>query len=239
MAAVLAGLPPPPAFAASLRSDVLVALTRSPDLVAALRPHVARVLTHDPAPPPGRHAAEWLAAPVRRLGLDVPSVLPAIVFTAEEHRAAGAWATRLPPRFLALHPGSGSPDKSWPEERFRALASRLAEGRPWLLVTGAADAGARAALRTIPGAVEAHGAPLRILGALLARTGLFVGNDSGVSHLAAASGAPTLALFGPTDPVTWSPRGPTVATLRSPDGTMAGLALARVEDAARRLRRQS
>jgi heptosyltransferase-3 len=236
MAAVLAGLPPPPSFAAALRSDVALALTRSPDLIAALRPHAARVLAHDPAPPPGRSAAEWLAAPVRELGLDVPLALPALAFTPEEHRAARALAAGLPPRFVALHPGSGSPDKTWPAERFGALASRLAEGRTWLLVTGPADTEARAALATAPGAVDVHAAPVRVLGALLARASVFVGNDSGVSHLAAASGAPTLALFGPTDPATWSPLGPAVATLRSPDGTMAGLDLAPVEDAARRLR---
>jgi ADP-heptose:LPS heptosyltransferase len=239
VAAVLGGLSPPPAFAAALRSDLLIALTRSLDLAAALRPHATRLLVHDPAPPPGVHAAEWLAAPVRDLGLDAPLEVPPLVFTAEERRAAEAWASRLPPRFLAIHPGSGSPAKSWPEGRFRALAARLTEGRPWLLVTGPADARARAALRAAPGAVEAHGAPVRVLGALLARCGLFVGSDSGVGHLAAASGAPTLALFGPTDPLTWSPLGPTVDVLRSPDGTMAGLGLAPVEDAARRLREQA
>jgi heptosyltransferase-3 len=236
MAAALAGLAPSTPFAASLRSDIALALTRSPDLVAALRPHAPRVLAHDPTPPRGRAAAEWLAAPVRTLGLDVPLALPALDFTPEEHRAARALATGLPSRFVALHVGSGSPDKNWPAERFRALAARLAEGRPWLLVTGAADAEARAALATAPGAVAVHAAPVRVLGALLARAAVFVGNDSGVSHLAAASGAPTLALFGPTDPATWSPLGPAVATLRSPDGRMAGLDLASVEAAARRLR---
>jgi ADP-heptose:LPS heptosyltransferase len=235
MAAVLAGLPLPPPFAASVRSDVAIALTRSPDLIAALQPYTNLVLAHDPAPPPGQPAADWLATPVRDLGLDVSLSLPALVFTDDEQHAARMLAAGLHRGFVALHPGSGSPGKRWPGERFRALALRLAEGRPWLLVTGAADADVRAELAGTPGAVPVHAAPLRILGALLARAGIVVGNDSGVSHLAAASGAPTLALFGPTDPATWSPLGPAVATLRSPDGTMSALDLATVEDAARRL----
>ena len=65
--------------------------------------------------------------------------------------------------------------------------------------------------------VVARELPLRVLGAVLAEAGLFVGNDSGVSHLAAASGTPTLALFGPTDPAQWSPVGRSVRCLRAAD----------------------
>jgi heptosyltransferase III len=81
----------------------------------------------------------------------------------------------------------------------------------------------------------ARGLPLRALGALLARARLFVGNDSGVSHLAAAYGTPALSLFGPTDPALWAPRGPRARFLQAPDGRMEGLALDVVEKAAREL----
>jgi ADP-heptose:LPS heptosyltransferase len=81
--------------------------------------------------------------------------------------------------------------------------------------------------------VRAHHLPLRVLGALLARAALYVGNDSGVTHLAAAWGAPTLALFGPTDPAQWAPLGPRVRTLRAPDGRMPSLGVASVLEAAR------
>jgi heptosyltransferase-3 len=73
--------------------------------------------------------------------------------------------------------------------------------------------------------VLARELPVRVLGAVLARAGLYVGNDSGVSHLAGAYGAPTIALFGPTDPALWSPVGPRVSVLRSPTETMAALVL--------------
>jgi len=53
----------------------------------------------------------------------------------------------------------------------------------------------------------ARNMPIVKLAALVSRAGLFIGNDSGCSHLAAALGVPTLALFGPTDPLSWAPRG--------------------------------
>ena len=62
-----------------------------------------------------------------------------------------------------------------------------------------------------------------MLGAVLAHAGLYVGNDSGVSHLAAAWGAPALALFGPTDPAQWAPVGPHVKVLRAKDEKMDSL----------------
>jgi ADP-heptose:LPS heptosyltransferase len=68
-----------------------------------------------------------------------------------------------------------------------------------------------------------------VLGALLSRAGAYLGNDSGISHLAAAWGAPTLSLFGPTDPAVWAPLGPRSRALRSPSGTLEGLSVDAVE----------
>ena len=99
---------------------------------------------------------------------------------------------------------------------------------------GPADESAAAPLAALPGAVVARDLPLRVLAGRLAGAGLYLGNDSGVSHLAAAAGAPTLALFGPTDPAVWSPVGPRVETVASPDRTMAGLDVDTVYAAARR-----
>jgi ADP-heptose:LPS heptosyltransferase len=62
------------------------------------------------------------------------------------------------------------------------------------------------------------------LTALLPKCALYVGNDSGVTHLAGVLGVPTLAHFGPTDPALWAPLGPRVVALRSPTGRMEDLA---------------
>ncbi|HET6897513.1 MAG TPA: glycosyltransferase family 9 protein, partial [Vicinamibacteria bacterium] len=139
----------------------------------------------------------------------------------------------LGPKFVAIHPGSGAPRKNWPAQRFAALAERLAAGQRFLLLEGPADGDSAAPASGLPGAVRARDLPPRVLGAVLARAGLYVGNDSGVSHLAAAWGAPVLALFGPTDPAQWAPVGPRVTVLRARDEKMESLELADVERAAR------
>lgn len=212
--------------------DVALAYTRSPLVLENLRRLVPRVLARDPLPPPGTHAAVWTCGVLEEL--DVPCVVaPIEVASAEEGAAADVVARALPARFLAVHAGSGSLAKNWTNDGYSALVDAIAPSAAWLLVEGPADAGASERLRGNPRAVRAHGLPIRVLGALLARAGLYVGNDSGVTHLAAAWGAPTLALFGPSDPAQWAPRGPRVSTLRAPDGRMASLSPAEVVEAAR------
>jgi heptosyltransferase-3 len=169
---------------------------------------------------------------VRAWGADPDPLPPPLTSTSQEEDAAASLLRGLPPGFLALHPGSGAPAKTWPTDRFLALAAVLSPGRPWLLVRGPAES----AVSAPPGAVVAHELPLRVLGAVLARAGLFVGNDSGVSHLAAAAGAPTLSLFGPTTPEVWSPLGPRVVTLRAPGGAMSEISVDEVAAKAAALR---
>lgn len=197
------------------RYDTAVVYSRRGELVRAVARLVPTVVAHDPAPPAdGPHAAAWLASCLPRLGIAVgEDAVPPLVPSADDRARAAGIATALPPRFLALHPGSGSPAKNWPAARFAELA-RAAGGAGWLLVRGPADDDAAGALESLPGAHIAHDLPLRVLAALIARAGAYVGNDSGVTHLAAASGAPTIALFGPTDPGVWAPIGPRVEILR-------------------------
>jgi hypothetical protein len=235
LAGWLAGDVPGEALLRDLRAEAVLAVTRSRDLVARLRDLAPRVLEQDPSPGPGIDASLWYAEPLRALGADPAPGPPLLHFTSEERRAADEWASRLPPRFLAVHPGSGSPTKNWPAERFALLVRAHGGGLPWLLSSGPAEAELIGPLAALPGAVLARDLPARVLGALLARAGLYVGNDSGVTHLAAAAGAPTLALFGPTDATTWTPVDPLVETVSSPDGHMGGLDLARVRRAAAQL----
>lgn len=216
----------PPLRDALARFDVVVAYTRSEALARGLRSLLPRVVMHDPRPPDRfGHASAWLAQPMGALGIAVADAVPSCEPGGWEGEQAEAWLARLPPAFLAVHPGSGSPAKNWPPSRFDRLAETLSPDRPWLLASGPAEGAPGLEGR---GAVRMRSPHPRVLGAVLRRAGLFVGNDSGASHLAAAWGAPTLALFGPTDPEVWSPLGPRVRVVRSPSGAMADLHLEEV-----------
>ena len=189
---------------------------------------------------------------------------PRLWLTAADHAAAAAL---LPAGedLLALAPTANWSGKQWPAERFAALAERLrGAGAPLaglrVAVLGAESERAMAAplMEALgPAAVDLMGrTELPVAGALLARARLFVGNDSGLMHLAAAAGAPTLGLFGPTPDRRYAPWGPRAATVRTPESLaglgvrpdfglepqpslMTGLAVERVEEAALALLRRT
>jgi hypothetical protein len=101
--------------------------------------------------------------------------------------------------FAVIHPFSGSPKKNWPLENFRELARTLERTMPVRWCAGADDP-------PLEGAVRIDN--LYDLACWLARARLYIGNDSGITHLAAAVGTPVLALYGPaSDPAVWAPRG--------------------------------
>lgn len=131
---------------------------------------------------------------------------------------------------VALHPGSGSVSKCWAPERYACLAKWLrAAGYIPVLVEGPADAGAVAALLASLGDSSVkvvREMTIEALVALLARCAAFVGNDSGVTHLAGLVGCPTLALFGPSDPMLWAPVGPHVRVMRAPTINVSGAEVA-------------
>ena len=238
-AALASGFGDGPIGRALAEADAVVAFTRSDALLARLRERARLLLPHDPRPPArGVHAARWLAGAVSPLvsaGQPAATCLSDVrplAFTEPEQREAAARVGSLPARFVAVHPGSGSASKNWPLDRFLDAARRLAGGQRFLLIAGPAEPD----LSPPEAALLARDWPVRVLGAALARAGLYLGNDAGVSHLASAAGAPTLALFGPTDPGTWAPIGPRVATLRAPAATLAELDVDSVVGEAERLR---
>jgi heptosyltransferase-2 len=214
--------------------DAAIAYTRSADLVRNLGAFAPRVLAHDPtAAPPGCHVSEWLAEPLAALGLAADAAPAACTASAEELETGRPLRAALGAGFLAVHPGSGSRDKSWPAERFASVIQATTPGRAWLLVEGPADTEAVGPLAEIRGLVRARQLPHRVLGALLAQAGIYIGNDSGVTHLAAAWGAPTLALFGPSDPAVWAPQGPHVRVLRSATAAMQDIPVEAVVESMR------
>jgi len=103
--------------------------------------------------------------------------------------------------FAVIHPYSGSPRKNWPLARFQDLARRLERVMPVRWCSSNQDP-------PLPGA--ARFSDLYDLARWLAGARLYVGNDSGITHLAAAVGTPVLAIFLASDPAIWAPRGPHV-----------------------------
>jgi ADP-heptose:LPS heptosyltransferase len=236
LAALLAGGPPEPRFAEAVEGyDLAVCYSRSAELADALARLVPRVVSHPPLPPSaGPHAAVWCLTPVRDLVEDGP--VPSLVPTAVETDHAREILSRLPQGFPALHPGSGSPAKNWTLAGFAQLAMDWGGRGPWLLVLGPADQERAAPLSNVPGAIVARTLPPRALAVLLAQASVYVGNDSGVTHLAAAAGAPTLSLFGPTDPALWAPIGTSVRVLRGRDARVEAIGIEEVREAIAGLR---
>ncbi len=206
------------------------------------------------------HAARQLARPLQSLALYLDDHAATVHPSAEDHafadeflrsRAAAAAAVGEAVSFpysgggaaplIALHPGSGSPRKNWPLENWIALGASLLARHPpprLLLIGGEADHAQldalTAAWRGAP-VLLARDLPLPHLAALLARCRLFLGHDTGISHLAAAAGAPCLLLFGPTDPAVWAPANPHVSIIPAPGGDLAALPIAAVQAATARL----
>jgi heptosyltransferase-2 len=207
-------------------ADLVVVYTADPHsaFVENLRAAGARLRVWPVAPPAGRHAALHLLAPLGGQPLPDPGACPRPALQVAPALAswARAWiAERLGPVTpVAVHPGSGGRRKCWPAAHFASLARRLAS--PLLLLEGPADGAASAELRRLlgDGTPVAVAAGLRIpeLAALVGASAAYVGNDSGVTHLAAALGVPTAAVFGPTDPLVWGPLGARVAVVRPAGG---------------------
>ena len=127
---------------------------------------------------------------------------------------------------VAVHPGSGGSRKCWPWERYEQVIRALSSGFPvrWLFITGPAESGQlkdriRALASGLGGdrARVVEGEPLVRLAAELGSALLYIGNDSGITHLAAWLGVTTIAVFGPTSDAVWAPPLPWVHTI-SPAG---------------------
>jgi ADP-heptose:LPS heptosyltransferase len=147
-------------------------------------------------------------------------------------------------RKVLLHPGAGSQKKMWPIKNFLQVDGLLkSDGYRPEYIIGPADRFLRDELRMdgVRQSVVHTPENIAVLAALMKTAGGYIGNDSGVSHLAAYFGLPTVAIFGPSDPEMWRPLGPRVEIVRpgverhrrnsdSPDGFVE-ITPARVLDA--------
>jgi ADP-heptose:LPS heptosyltransferase len=179
------------------------------------------------------------------LGLN-PAPLP-VVWTALEDRARAAELVPAGRPVVGLAPSANWPPKVWPAERFAALFNKLncgplpgavpvVFGGPGKVERAMADP----LLAALPDAIDLVGRlSLPEAAACLARCTLFVGNDSGLMHLAAAAGAPTLGLFGPTPALQYAPTGPKSAAVLADGASMQDLSVAAALAAATELIRHT
>lgn len=170
------------------------------------------------------------AGPMHRLDLIASTMnlppQPPTVWTAPEHESRAESLMGQGRPVVAFGPGASWRAKTWPADRFAALAGLLlgpggvlAGGR--LLLVGSEDerAGIAPLYDSLPGdrIIDAMGLDVLSTYAALKRCDLFVGNDSAMMHLASATGRPTVGLFGPTQDVLYGPTGPNGLVVRTPE----------------------
>jgi len=149
-------------------------------------------------------------------------------------------AERLPPNrpIVVLAPTANWNPKVWPPDRFADAFRQIARPNSIAVVLGGPGSAERSLamplLQALPDAIDLVGQlTLPQVSACLERASLFIGNDSGLMHMAAAAGAPTIGLFGPTDATTYSPAGRCTLAVTGP--SMAAITVQQVVNAAHRL----
>ncbi len=213
--------------------EMVVSYLYDPDSVFTnnlKRAGVTNLIVADGRPSGTAHATDFLAQWLPRAGV-APHIGPPRVYPNDaDLEEAARHFPGLGKSMVAIHLGSGSPKKNWPTSRFLDLAQWLkGRGLGVLVVQGPADSEAQGNFWRDPASancIRCHGLSLPVLAAALKQCAVFVGHDSGISHLAAAVGTPVVAIFGPTDPRQWAPLGKKVAVLHRG----ADVASVRIED---------
>ena len=180
------------------------------------------------------HAALQLARPLEQIGLHLQNPAARIYPTGLDRNFARDLLGHSSKPVIALHPGSGSETKNWPIEKWKKLGEHLfSTDRTLLLIAGEADEERWRLLETAwkdKPVRFAKNLALPHLAALF-ETLVFIGHDSGVSHIAAAAGARSILLFGPSDPAVWAPANDNVTVLQAPKGDLRLLTVHKVIEA--------
>jgi len=150
------------------------------------------------------HTAEHLASAMFWLGVPQCDIPRAKLYThgAPQGDPTQLVSARYESSYAVIHAFASSAEKTWPAERFAALAHHLRDSsglEPVFVAGPADDTTPFEEFRVI------KGAPISEVKRLMPHAALFVGNDSGPAHIAAAFGVPVVAVFGPSNPLTWSP----------------------------------
>lgn len=196
-----------------------------------------------PLAPEAKHQSHRNLDIVRYLGIDTSDASECIAVPEPVRRQAEAALLRLgrnPEQpLLAIHPGAGKIPNRWPVAQFAALAQQLAAQQPLQF----AVFGGRAEQELVDELITQSNLPLlRVppctlteLAGFFACCDLVVCNDTGVMHVAAATGTPLAAIFGPTDPAQWKPLGEHYIAVRGHDHTTASVAVEEVVRAVEKL----
>jgi ADP-heptose:LPS heptosyltransferase len=192
---------------------------------------VKGVFSISPFPEKGRkvHVIDHMLSCLSSMGIPPGGSIPRIFLLEEDRQFAEEWLRHrgayegVEKGLVAIHPGSGSRKKLWPVENFLDLAARVTGNLrlKTILLVGPAEGeylGSGLGWMRSMSPIWAEDLPLIHVASLLDRCRCYIGNDSGITHLAAAVGIPTVSLFGPTDPEIWGPRGEGVAILRKNPG---------------------
>ena len=186
-------------------------------------------------------AAHQLAKPLESLALYLEK--PFVELRFESEPDDGRSKQNSEGRSIALHPGSGSPGKNWSQQAWVEVAQELSKCHPeveYLIVSGEAEAEViEEFLHRLDDCgiayQSARDLPLPDLGSRYRNCDLFLGHDSGMSHLAAACGLPCLLLFGPTTPQVWAPQNPDVKVVAAEDGNLHSIEVTTVVELASEL----
>jgi heptosyltransferase-3 len=209
--------------------DVIVSFLYDPDGIfqeTVARCSEAQFIAgpHRPDETQNLHATEVFLRPLERLAIFGADPVPRLNV---EPISAGPpeTAVRGGPT-IAVHPGSGSERKNWPEAHWAQLLDRVArETAATILLVGGEAEGERLSRleRALPPdrCRRLQSRPLVEVASHLQRCGAFVGHDSGITHLAAALGVRGLALWGGSNESIWRPRSPTFGVVRDPAGLTA------------------
>jgi heptosyltransferase III len=192
----------------------------------------------------GEHVVDYLLNALKGYGIEPKNRIPKLFAGADAKKSAVDFLQKhsIEPGspVMAIHPGSGGKTKNWPLERFFEIGVWLKQkcGARILLIIGPAEEAVEKTIldtMNVLNPVVAKNLSLEVLSGLLVFCQCFIGNDSGITHMAAALGIPTVALFGPSDPHVWGPRGENAVILKSSDscgrgkGFMDGITMERVK----------
>lgn len=176
---------------------------------------LGRVISLASFPPESRnvHVSDYLVGSLAQEGIPgghsaIPLQAPPEGISRAENFLA-AKGVKRGERILALHPGSGSAAKNWEPKNFGHVAEWASENGRIVLISGPGEKNLEEVAKAVKktAGITADQLPLVQLAGILISCTVYLGNDSGITHLAAALGVPTFAVFGPTNPAVWGPRG--------------------------------